>query len=210
MSCQKQPLSELLRPQQLGELTLPRKDIDRLKRMVESGWIMNMIFYGKPGLGKTSAARTIIRLVGQEHVEINPSSLLQNVEGLRRGIEGFVTTCTTTDYKICFIDEADYLPNKLQDGLRHLIELAPTHCRFLFTVNNLAKINDALRSRMTQICFDIAYAERVSIIERLKTRYEAKLHELGVQFDSTRLSELVGIYFPDLRAIANKIDYEFA
>jgi putative ATPase len=86
MSCQKQPLSELLRPQQLGELTRPRKDIDRLKRMVESGWIMNMIFYGKPGLGKTSAARTIIRLVGQEHAEINPSSLLQNVEGLRRGI----------------------------------------------------------------------------------------------------------------------------
>jgi replication-associated recombination protein RarA len=48
MSCQKQPLTELLRPQQLSELTLPRKDIDRLQRMVESGWIMNMIFYGKP------------------------------------------------------------------------------------------------------------------------------------------------------------------
>jgi replication-associated recombination protein RarA len=77
-----------------------------------------MIFYGKPGLGKTSAARTIIELVGQEHTEINPSSLLQNVESLRRGIDGFVTTCTTTDYKICFIDEADYLPNKLQDGVR--------------------------------------------------------------------------------------------
>jgi hypothetical protein len=94
--------------------------------------------------------------------------------------------------------------------VRHLIELAPNHCRFLFTVNNLAKINDALRSRMPQICFDIAYAERVSVIERLKARIEAKLYELGVQFDATRLSELVGIYFPDLRAIANKIEYEFA
>ena len=81
MSCQKQPLSELLRPQQLSELTLPRKDIDRLQRMVESGWIMNMIFYGKPGLGKTSAARTIIgaRVAGDQ-----PSSLLQTSKVLRR------------------------------------------------------------------------------------------------------------------------------
>ena len=39
MSCQKQPL-ELLRPQQLSELTLPRKDIDRLQRMVEF-WLDN-------------------------------------------------------------------------------------------------------------------------------------------------------------------------
>jgi DNA polymerase III delta prime subunit len=117
---------------------------------------------------------------------------------------------TTTKYKICFIDEADYLPSKLQDGLRELIELAPNHCRFLFTVNNLAKINDALRSRMTQICFDIGPAERPTVIEQLKALYEAKLHELGIEFDSRRLSELVGIYFPDLRAIANKIDYEFA
>jgi replication-associated recombination protein RarA len=210
VSCQKQPLTELLRPQQLSELTLPRKDIDCLQRMVESGWIMNMIFYGKPGLGKTSAARTLIRLVDQEHVEINPSSLLQNVEGLRRGIEGFVTTMTTTKYKICFIDEADYLPNKLQDGLRELIDRTPAHCRFLFTVNDLAKIDDALRSRMIQICFDIGPAERPTVIEQLKALYEAKLHELGIEFDSRRLRDLVGIYYPDLRAIANKIEYEFA
>ena len=53
-------LSELLRPQQLGDLTLPQRDIERLKQMVHSGTIMNMIFYGRPGLGKTSAARAII------------------------------------------------------------------------------------------------------------------------------------------------------
>ena len=46
----KQPLSELLRPQQLDDLTFPQSTIDRLQRMIDSKNIMNMLFYGKPGL----------------------------------------------------------------------------------------------------------------------------------------------------------------
>ena len=45
-----QLVSELLRPQQLDDLTLPRRVIDRLQRMIDTGTIMNMIFYGKPGM----------------------------------------------------------------------------------------------------------------------------------------------------------------
>jgi len=45
-------LSELLRPQEIGDLTLPASDIEHLSRMVTSRSIMNMLFYGKPGLAK--------------------------------------------------------------------------------------------------------------------------------------------------------------
>jgi hypothetical protein len=55
----KQLVSELLRPQQLGDLTLPQPIIDRLQRMIDSNSIMNMLFYGDAGLGKTSAARIL-------------------------------------------------------------------------------------------------------------------------------------------------------
>ena len=64
-------VSELLRPQQLGDLTLPRRDIDRLQRMIDTDDVMSMLFYGEPGLGKTSAARLIANGVGTV-----PSSLL--------------------------------------------------------------------------------------------------------------------------------------
>ena len=47
-----QLVSELLRPQQLDDLTLPRSAIHRLRRMVELGTIMNMVFHGEPGLWK--------------------------------------------------------------------------------------------------------------------------------------------------------------
>ena len=67
-------VSELLRPQQLGDLTLPQRVINRFQRMIGSGSIMNMLFYGGPGLGKTSAARCSSTLSESSSIEIDGSS----------------------------------------------------------------------------------------------------------------------------------------
>lgn len=50
-------LSEKLRPTNFDDLILDPKIKDRLKKMFETKKVMNMIFYGQPGCGKTSAAR---------------------------------------------------------------------------------------------------------------------------------------------------------
>jgi replication-associated recombination protein RarA len=54
-------LAEILRPQNLGDLTLPAHTIQRLERVIESGSMMNMLFYGPPGSGKTSAAEIVVK-----------------------------------------------------------------------------------------------------------------------------------------------------
>ena len=41
------PLSEILRPQTLSDLTLPRPVIDRLQKMIETNSPINMLFYGR-------------------------------------------------------------------------------------------------------------------------------------------------------------------
>ena len=141
MSRHRQLLSELLRPQQLGDLTLPRRDIDCLTRMVNSGSIMNMIFYGKPGLGKTSAARVIIGLLEAEAIEINGSSAT-GIDTIRNRIEGFASSIAMTDKpKICFIDEADFLSKSAQSALRYVIENTSRNCRYLFTANNIGMLS---------------------------------------------------------------------
>ena len=53
----KRSLPEIMRPQTLGDLTLQTPTIERLQKMVETKSVMNMLFYGKIGTGKTSAAR---------------------------------------------------------------------------------------------------------------------------------------------------------
>ena len=46
-------------------------------------------------------------------------------------------------------------------------------------------------------------------VAQLTDRYEAKLSELRIKFDPKRLREIVGIYYPDFRAIANNFQFEF-
>jgi len=202
-------LSEVLRPQHLTDLTLPQRDIDRLQRMVASGSVMNMLFYGAPGLGKTSAARVIKRLMGCESTEIDGSSAT-GVDFVRDQIEGFASSVSMFgNQKICVIDEADYLSKQAQAALRHVIEKTSRNCRFIFTANDRSNQMPAIQSRMLMVCFDISTSDRRAVQERLIARYEMALAEAGIAYDGSRLREIVAIYYPDFRSIANRLEYEF-
>ena len=54
-----QPLADRVRPTDFDEMVGQEKLVGKngiLRRMVESGHITNMIFFGPPGTGKTTAA----------------------------------------------------------------------------------------------------------------------------------------------------------
>ena len=59
-------LSKIVRPQALSDLTLPKPTIQRLQRVIESGSWVNMMFYGPPGSGKTSAAKIVMNGIGRK------------------------------------------------------------------------------------------------------------------------------------------------
>jgi DNA polymerase III delta prime subunit len=204
-------LSELLRPQQLGDLTLADPTIQRLKGMVDSGQIMNMLFYGESGTGKTSAARILIKAVGGEGnlYEVNGSSA-NGIGFVRDTIEKWAArTGLYSGPKICFVDEADWLTPAAQAALRYVIEKKLFFCRFLFTANDLKKLKPAIQSRMMPLCFDIEPARREGVLKKMAARYESRLSELGISYDPTRLREIVHVYYPDFRAIANNLQFEF-
>jgi replication factor C small subunit len=212
MSEPKTLVSELLRPQQLGDLTLPQRVIDRLQRMIDSGSIINMLFYGQPGLGKTSAARVIMKALAPDGTpyEINGSSAT-GIDFVRDHIQRYASCVSMFgEAKICFIDEAEFVSKNAQASLRKVVEDFSDNCRFLFAANDISKIIPAIRSRLMEICFDIAPADRAAVQQRLIERYERKLAEFGIQHEQQRLTEIVGIYYPDLRAIANHLEFEFA
>lgn len=200
-------LSELLRPRSIAELNLPPDLSISLQRMESSGSVMNLLFYGEPGIGKTSAARILIE---KTDVYTINGSFNNGDKTMLRGIEAFASTMSLVGRpKVCFIDEAEYLTKEVQAGLRYTIEKFSGSTRFILTANDFKKITPALRSRCAPICFDVAPKDRASVVGTMVARYEQRLSEFGYEYDPTRLREIVGIYFPDLRSIANQLELSF-
>jgi putative ATPase len=122
---QKQSLSEILRPQALSDLTLPTPIIGRLQKMIETNSIMNMLFYGKVGTGKTSAARlfedsTDLHIFGGGRMFMQwDGASAKDVDFIKKNIKG---SLGLAGFKICFLDRADLVPKAAQQAIPSVIE----------------------------------------------------------------------------------------
>ena len=156
----KQSLSEILRPQAVSDLALPTRTIDHLQKMIETNSIMNMLFYGPPGSGKTSTARIFLNAIGGD-MTINRSS--ETSPDLVKCIKDFVPRIVA---KICFIDEAHFIAKRDQTVLPDIIDRASVNCRFFFAATDITKLIPAIRSRLTEISFEVPPEDREEVQKR--------------------------------------------
>ncbi len=71
------PLADLIRPTQLSEICGQEHILGEnkiLDRIVKSGRISNMIFYGPPGVGKTTVANIIAKQAGKRFYKLNATN----------------------------------------------------------------------------------------------------------------------------------------
>ena len=201
-------ISETLRPMKFNELVLDKQFQDKLQKMHDSRTVMNMIFYGKPGSGKTSAARIFVDSPDFDCLPIN-GSLDTKIEIVRTKILNFATSMSLfSHHKICFIDEADYLSKSSQASLRGVIEDTSKNCRYIFTANDMSKIHPALCSRLMPICFDMTAMQIEDELQRYKERVIAFMKEQSIEVDELRINRVIEMNFPDYRTIANKLEFE--
>ena len=208
----REPLfSEVLRPRQLTDLALPQKDIDHLTQMVASGSIMNLLFHGKCGTGKTSTARVICSIFSpRSYTEMDGASL-KKPECVREKIEEHANCGTLCgEGRIFFLDQADLASKSAQNSLLKLVENLSSITRYIFTANDGSKLIPGLRSRLMTFCFDVPAADQADVQTRLLERYQRVFGEIGIPYDQDRVQEIVKTYYPDLRTIANHLDLEFA
>jgi replication-associated recombination protein RarA len=201
-------LSEQLRPSRFDDLTLPNSLKMRLQKMYDTRNVMNMLFYGKPGTGKTTAAKIFTKSEFFDAIEIN-GSLQTSIEEIRSTVQCFATSCSLFDTsKICFIDEAEYLSKNSQAGLRSLIESSSENCRYIFTANDLSKIHPALCSRLIPICFDMTVTQTQEALDSYVHRLIEKLRQTSSSVNEDRVKRIVQLNYPDFRTIANHLEFE--
>lgn len=201
--------SERLRPRSIDELLIPNSSIAKFNAMIKSSNVMNMIFYGSPGTGKTTCANLIASLSDLHLLPIN-ASLTNSVVDIRNEVEKYATSGSLFGKtKIVLLDESDYLSKNAQASLRGLIENTIGNCRFILTANVLSKIDQALQSRCIPFCFEVPLSSINESIEKLIQTIKNRLQELNLEIDESRLREIVVLKFPDYRSIANEIEFEF-
>jgi DNA polymerase III delta prime subunit len=195
----------------VSDLTLSQPIIDRLGKMAETNSPMSMLWYGKVGTGKTSATRLFANCAETNifgHMfSLLDGSTVQNVDAVKTNISRWLSSI---GFKIFVLDGADLVPKAAQQVLPSVMDEAMCQCRYIFTVNDRSKIIPEVRSRLMPICFDTERSDREEVQERLIGRYESQLGEYGIEYDKQRLTEIICNSFPDLRAIAQKVEFECA
>lgn len=197
-------LSERLRPRTFQELILPASILAPLEQMAADQSPMNMLFYGQPGVGKTSAARLFIR-------DFDSFEISGGDKERFPAIGSFSTSVSLSGKpKACLIDEADQLHPLKQHDLHSTIELTSNNTRFLLTANKIDSLTGALKSRCEPICFDVSVRDQAEVVEKAVAVYSSRLEELGYEVSISRIRDIVVGYFPDLRRVANRLQIELA
>ena len=200
--------SERLRPRHFQELLLPDSITSKLNLMCEGSEVMNMIFHGPPGTGKSSCALIFEKFDNFSLYKLNAANL-NSIDDVKKHMKHFSTSVSFYGTKkIVLIDEADKLSQSAQAALRGIIDGSVNNCRFILTTNKLSQIESPLKSRCMPLNFALSYKEINLMIAKLTNTVHSRLEEIDCKFDDKRISEIVAMNFPDYRAIANAVEFE--
>ena len=143
-------LSELFRPKSIDDLHLTKKDHNFLKSMSKNKKnIKNLLFFGAPGIGKTSAARILIDDMDMSAMTLDARSL-RGKNSIKNVMEDFFSAVSFDgNYKTVILNEADALKTSDQTYLLDAIERFANNGRFILTANNMTRIIVPLKSRLT-------------------------------------------------------------
>lgn len=170
---------------------------------VKEGKIPHLLLVGTPGVGKTSLAFMLLKLLQVNSGDIKfVNGCTDNGIDVVRDLENFVSTMPMGDYRYVLIDEFDYFSPNGQAGLKNMMETYSGVARFIFTANLGHKIIPPIKSRCQT--FEIATLDRQQYFERIATILVSE----GIDLNESNLATLddyVDAAYPDLRKCINML-----
>ncbi|QND46919.1 replication-associated recombination protein A [Rhizobium lusitanum] len=150
----KRPLADRLRPQTLADVTgqshLTGED-GALRRMIESGSLGSMIFWGPPGTGKTTVARLLSGEAGLAFEQI--SAIFSGVADLKKMFETARLRRMDGRQTLLFVDEIHRFNRAQQDSFLPVMEDGTVILVGATTENPSFELNAALLSRARVLTF---------------------------------------------------------
>ena len=175
-----QPLADALRPQELSDVCGQQHILGEnglLRRIIESGSVPNMIFYGPSGTGKTTVANLIAKKTQRKLCKLNATTASSaDIKEIYAQLDTFLAP----NGVLLYLDEIQYFNKKQQQTLLEYIENGKITLIASTTENPYFYVYNAILSRSTVFEFkNVSAEETIPAVERalgiLKERSELPL-----------------------------------
>jgi putative ATPase len=201
------PLADRLRPRKLSEVIGQSQVIGPdapLTVMLEAGSLGSVVFWGPPGVGKTTIARLLADETDLHFVQI--SAIFSGVPELRKVFEAAKQRRSTGQGTLLFVDEIHRFNKAQQDGFLPHMEDGTILLVGATTENPSFELNAALLSRA-----QVLVLERLDLadLERLAQRAEVEL-DRALPLDGPARENLLDMADGDGRALLNLIEQVMA
>jgi len=198
---QNKPLAERMRPQKLDEFVGQQHLVAEgkvLQQALESGNIPSIIFWGPPGVGKTTLARIIAKSLSLQFFQL--SAINSGVKEVR----GVIDTAKKLGKALLFIDEIHRFNKAQQDSLLGAVEAGTIILIGATTENPSFEVISALLSRCQVYVLEPLSKNDLLILLKNAIQNDAFLQSKTIQLEETEA--LLRLSGGDARKLLNILE----
>ena len=205
-----QPLADLLRPTTLDEVYGQEHILGKgaiLRRLVESGNVPNMIFYGPSGTGKTTVANIIAKQTNRTLFTLNATTAsTADIKNIVAQLDTFMAP----NGVLLYLDEIQSFNKKQQQSLLEHIENGKITLIASTTENPYFYVFNAILSRST--VFEFKQIDSAAALKAVKraVSYMQQRTALEAVAEEGALEYIAGACGGDIRKALNAVEVLFS
>jgi len=189
-------LNEKYRPDTLEGYICKDEYKAKFQEFIDQQDIPHLLFAGKPGAGKTTIAKILVKNIDCDYLYVNTTDE-RSMDVMRDKVGAFAAAGSFKPLKIVILDEATHILQASQVILLNMMETYSLTTRFILTGNYPERLIEPLRSRCQE--FDLSPPSKKIVAEHIDNILTTE----GIEHSVEDVVTIIKKFYPDFRKIIN-------